>query len=430
VLAALAALALPAPARADGAFPDGLSILLPRDRPHQIILAATFGVVISEDDGATWAYSCEVEMTLMGHFYSVGAAPDHRLHAVSDRGAPVSTDDGCSWSLGGGMIAGAEVLDVFPDPVDAMRVLAIARPAGGESGPASIFRSSDGGLGYDRVLFEAPAGSELTGVETATSAAEVVYATFYETPGVHPRLARSADGGATFSTVDLEPALGEVSAYLVAVDPTDARKLYLRLKSPASAEAPFESLAVSTDGGDSWSVPVTVPGGSLGAFLRRRDGSGTLLLAAAVGTTPVGYRSDDGGRTFADWPLALHVRGLGERGGAIYVASDDFRDGFAVGRSDDGGATWKPLLRFRDIAGVRGCVRDTCQADCDYYAGLKLFPPETCNPPDGGATEGNGGGDGCTCALAHGKEIHPTPWTLAFLAAALLFRPREDRRRA
>src|SRR6266851_5651042 len=51
-------LAGPLPARADGAFPDEMSIHFPASAPHRILLT-NFGLAVSEDDGATWRYSCE-----------------------------------------------------------------------------------------------------------------------------------------------------------------------------------------------------------------------------------------------------------------------------------------------------------------------------------------------------------------------------------
>src|SRR5882672_12444366 len=46
-------------ALANGAFPDEFSIHFPPDAPHRILVGANFGLLVSEDDGATWRYSCE-----------------------------------------------------------------------------------------------------------------------------------------------------------------------------------------------------------------------------------------------------------------------------------------------------------------------------------------------------------------------------------
>src|SRR2546428_12706556 len=49
----------PRPTRANGAFPDEFSIHFPPNAPHRILIGANFGLLVSEDDGATWRYSCE-----------------------------------------------------------------------------------------------------------------------------------------------------------------------------------------------------------------------------------------------------------------------------------------------------------------------------------------------------------------------------------
>jgi hypothetical protein len=50
-------LAAPAAARGDGAFPAGEGVLVPADTPQEILLVTNFGVVSSEDGGATWTWS-------------------------------------------------------------------------------------------------------------------------------------------------------------------------------------------------------------------------------------------------------------------------------------------------------------------------------------------------------------------------------------
>src|SRR6185312_6916921 len=80
----LAALLLaPGTARADGAFPNALAILVPADRPDEIVLGTNFGLVGSEDGGRTWTWSCEQAITSFGRLYQMAPAPTHRLYAVA-----------------------------------------------------------------------------------------------------------------------------------------------------------------------------------------------------------------------------------------------------------------------------------------------------------------------------------------------------------
>ena len=115
-------------ARADGAFPDAQTVLLPADRPQQIVVASNFGLVFSEDDGAHWQYSCETQATTNGRLYSLGAPPAYRIFSLSDYGVVTTADSGCTWKVGGGPFTGGLVLDYFADPVDADHVLAVAEP--------------------------------------------------------------------------------------------------------------------------------------------------------------------------------------------------------------------------------------------------------------------------------------------------------------
>src|SRR5262249_49071853 len=140
--------------------------------------------------------------------------------------------------------------------------------------------------------FTAPAGDILTGVEIARSNPQIVYATVAAGGGPYtPELLRSSDGGATWQTIDLAPSLGTRTIRLIAIDPQSPDKLVLRTSATAG-----DSLAVSTDGGAHFAMPLDVPGGILTSFVRMP--SGTLLLAGVDGTTNVIFRSTDGGATF------------------------------------------------------------------------------------------------------------------------------------
>src|SRR5207248_1445569 len=67
------------------------------------------------------------------------------------------------------------------------------------------------------------------------------------------------------------------------------------------------------------------------------------------------------------WANAPRLRALSERSGVLYAAGDDSNnaDAFAVARSSDLGAHWTPMLRFRNIAGVKDC--ELVHQRCDQY---------------------------------------------------------------
>src|ERR671939_1845601 len=90
------------PARANGAFPDEFSVHFPPNAPHRILIGANFGLLVSEDDGATWRYACEPWVTVgssdplspaLVSFYQVTA--DGAV--LADSGPITRSTDTCNW---------------------------------------------------------------------------------------------------------------------------------------------------------------------------------------------------------------------------------------------------------------------------------------------------------------------------------------------
>jgi hypothetical protein len=364
-------------ARADGAFPDSMQVLLPPDQSQQLILSTNFGLVISVDDGASWRFVCELAVGAGANLYQLGPLPTNALFAVSQaQGLSVSRDVGCHWSVAGGSLAGARALDAFPDPTDAKHVLALATLSfDGGNGRSALLESHDGGQSFGAPLFVGPAGGLLTGVEIARASPQTIYLTGF-TADIDPKttrafLVRSTDGGASFQTFDESPFLSTQTLRIAAVDPSDATKLYLRVLGSNG-----DSLALSTDGGVSLAMTLALPT-AMSAFLRRSDG--TLL----VGTRNADlFVSSDGGTTFSPLVGAPHLRGLAERAGTLYAAADSLLDGFALAASDDGGSHWTPVLRFPQIQGPLECGNIATECAADWQRLSAIWNPAAVLPVD------------------------------------------------
>jgi hypothetical protein len=418
----LAVLAPAGRAAANGAFPDSDTVLLPADRPQQIVLSTNFGLILSDDGGASWQWTCERSETSMAASYALGAPPDDRLYSLSpDVGLAVSADGSCSWHRAGGALAGATATDVFPDPTDAAHLLAIVGPAGdGGAGAAAVYESTDGGDSFAGTpIYVAPTGDTLTGVEIARSDPRVIYLAM-ASPGPHPVLARSDDAGAHWATFDVQPSVGARTVRIIAVDPADAQVITLR-----AIGAGGELLAVSRDGGLTFATPIALAGGALSAFARLASGTVLVagLVAADAGTTSgVAWRSSDGGVTFEDWTLTPmpRLRALAERAGTLYLAGSNYQDGWALATSVDEGRTLQPIARYEQVSAVKACVLAACQDSCDEQAGRRIWAPEVCNPlADGGSDAGPpppkaSSGCGCSTGAPRGGR-----WVAVLLA--LLF---------
>jgi hypothetical protein len=403
------------PARANGAFPDSTQIVLPRDRPDEIIAGTNFGLLVSRDAGATWSWICEEAIGPMTVLYQVGPPPSNTMFALAQTGLLSSNDRACTWSATPPPLDDNGLRDVFPDATDARRVFALTASA--------LFESRDGGKSFGPSLYEPGGGVELSGVEAAASDRQVVYVTRYVNEGgngITASIARSTDGGHSFRVFELRPMIGEGFVRLAAVDPEDPRRLYLRMTTGRG-----DRLVISDDGGESARVALSFAG-AIAGFLRRPDG--TLLVTTA---SEGAFASRDRGATFVPWPAAPHLRGLGERDGVLYGAADNFSDGFIVGASRDGGETWKPLLRLDHLCGVLTCSEHVTRVCAEPWQRLQtLFAIEggACRaqgPGDASAGE-RGSASGCACRTG-ARSRGPGAWWLA-LALALRTRRRLARR--
>jgi hypothetical protein len=432
---------------ADGAFPDSQSVLVPADRPNEILLATNFGLVRSEDDGQTWTWSCEQSGNSYGMYYQLGAPPADRLYTVSLRRVAFSDDVACSWQVAGGLLGAMDVVDAFPDPTSAGRVLAVAVPRGDAPGSYTVVESTDGGATFTSVLYTAASGDSITGIEIARADPRTLYLTLTSPSGdggtstFLRKLVRSRDGGATWTVQDLTPALGPGSVALVAVDPANPLRVFLRVNNGSTGER----LAVTDDGGVSARAALMLDGGIMQAFVRASNG--TILVAGIVGLANALYRSRDGAATFERLTATPNFRGLAERGGIFFGAADNVRDPFAVGYSTDEGTTWQPLMHYAQMQAIDGCAKTQCQAQCQTQVGAGLWPAGVCDAtpmpepprelgtPSTDARDAGGGADAALKVTTSGGGCHcGTPgrpsWyvgLLGFLAAALL--RRRGRRR-
>jgi hypothetical protein len=334
-------------AHANGAFPDAQQVVLPSDRPHQILVGTNFGILISNDDGATWQWVCENVIGAFAGLYQMGAAPADRLVAKTMNGAVSSGDTACTWTTAVTPFPPENLTDLFPDPNDANKVYGIGIvPLDGGTAQYGIYVSSDGARTFPTSpLYAVPTNAVLSSIESSRSAPGTIYAAMFATG---PSMLRSVDGGTTFQTFDLS-ATTTAPLYIAAVDPVNASLLYLLAKT----SPPGDSLAISSDGGMTIRLAVELSA-AMTCFLKRADG--TLLMGAVDGT---GYRSKDEGQTFSPWKTP-HLRGLAERNGIVYAATSNVVDGYAVAMTTDEGTTWTPLLRLQDIQGPADCAKDAC----------------------------------------------------------------------
>jgi hypothetical protein len=410
---ALAALALaPAVARANGAFPDALAILLPPDQPDKITLATNFGLVFSDDGGRSWEWTCEHDSSLGAILYQLAPAPRASIYALG-LDLVRSDDDGCTWKPATGRVANGFLYDLFIDPSNPARVLAVANPNDETPARVHVFESLDGGDTFPTSLYQAEPGLDISGVEIPATEPGTLYLAWASSKSGELRsgLIRVQNGSG--QSFDYHDVLGGNPLGIVSVDRQDPRKLFLRAFGAAR-----DRLAVSEDGGATVRVLLEVDG-SLAGLVARPDGT---VFAGARGVDGGAlFVSRDGGKTFPTMLPGPRFRALAERAGRLYAAGDDAADGYALGASDDEGKSWKPLLAYPDVARVKSCpaggLAQTCLGSCMRLAFVGTFHNGVCGP--GGPRDA--GADaaalpppskGCGCALG-GRGQSGGPWLLA-----------------
>lgn len=393
---------------------------MPADQPRTIALATTFGLILSDDGGATWSWTCEqAATTSMANAYAVGpparasARAGDRFYALSPLdGLAFSDDQSCSWTAAAGIPSGAVVSDFFVDPSDPDHVLAVASALGdGGAGSASVFASHDGGASFGAApLYIAPAGAAIVGVEIARSDPNVIYVASYATTGAGraPALARSSDGGAHWTATDLTAPLGAAIVRILAVDPQDSALVYLRVIASGQ-----DAVAVTRDGGGSFAVPISFAGGQISAFARLQSGTvlvGALLATPSGGTEGTAVRSSDAAASFQPWttlPNPTHLVGLAERvengRPRLYLSGKNYSDGWALAVSDDEGATLTPLMTYDQVKGIKACVQQSCEDSCKFVNAQAVWDLSVCGAGAGGSGGSTGNAtSGCGCGL------HPT----------------------
>jgi hypothetical protein len=391
-------IAVASAARANGAFPDEFSVHFPANASNRMLIGANFGLLVSDDAGATWRYACEPWVTVgssdplspaLVSFYQVtvdGAV-------LADWGGITRSTDACNWPTSTGSVAAQGVQDIFADPNNKDLVLAILARTDG----SSIVASHDGGKTFDSTPILDRPNEVLTGIEIARSKAGVFYATSIPISGGSAKFFATTDSGAHWAPpTELQVPSG-TQVRILGIDPVNEKNVYVR-----ELNGPSDAIAVTTDSGQTFNTLLTIRG-AFTSFLRAGDGA--VYAGTMEGSL---YVMPKGASAFNAPQAGPHLRCLGQRPGTsrIYACGDMVLDGFSLGYSDDNGATFHPVMSFKQLLGPLTCapVQTACQAHWDRIQGVLGIGMATDagqgSAGGGGGGGGSGGGGGGSCASA------------------------------
>jgi len=426
---------VPRGARANGRFPQSISVEIQPGNDQIVLLGMTFGLGVSTDGGNHFAWVCEDTLGYTGTFdpaYAIGT--DGTLYASSFDGLRTSKDGGCTFPIHPD-VTGPVVADVDVGPDG--HVFA----AGSWDQADGVWRSVNNGASFTKTTLTSGKYSWWTTVAVEPVDGQRVYAAGYviglgsPDAGTITRalIYRSDDGGDSWSPVDLSTVTfaSDPSVEVRAVWPGDPNTFFITVIRDGGVG---EALYRTDTGGTSFSKVLDVDN-RIGTVLITKDGSKVI-----VGGQSGVYISTDAGLTFPthqDTPqLACAVErsdGTLLGGGANW--DPDF---MALGTSPDG-ATWTSIFRFDGITGALSCPSGTVQHDtcedkffttvCPIAPTIAICPQPDAGvgadagpTPDGG---GGGGGKGCCESDVGGGQSSAA---LALLVLVALLRRRRSAR--
>jgi len=217
-----------------------------------------------------------------------------------------STDGGKTWTHLG-LRDGQQIPNIAVDPRNPNRLfVAVAGHPYGPNEERGVFRSTDGGQSFQRVLNKS---ADIGGndVDIDPTNPDVVYATLWEERqgpwenaqwrGTGGGIFKSTDGGTTWKQLTSGlPQNGAITQANVAIAPSDTRRVYA-----AVAVGPATSFYRSDNGGDTWTQitddarPVgRIGGGDLAVPIVNPKNADIVFTASTVS-----YKSVDGGKTWA-----------------------------------------------------------------------------------------------------------------------------------
>ena len=347
----------------------------PNDSNHIWAGAAAGGVFESRDAGSNWAPVFDDQPLL-----PVGAVAAHPTtsnivyvgtgeangagYSYDGDGVYRTVDGGASWQHLG-LAETRRIGRIAIDPVDPQRVFVAA--AGGVYAPdefRGVYRSTDAGVTWTKVLFVAPTAGAIDVAIDPSNPARVYAAIWehYSTPshwtagGLNSGIWQSQDGGDSWTRLTnglpaSAATVGRIGLAIAASSPQTVYALYIN--DPGSLIGVYKT----TNAGASW-ARIDTPGGSQTAIF-----SGYGYYFGQIRVDPANAnivylldvywaRSTDGGVTYTNHtsgPMHVDHHDLAILPTKLYMANDG---GFY--RSTDTGSTWikatvLPATQFYDL---------------------------------------------------------------------------------
>jgi len=343
VLLALGASGLwPGLAAANGAFPAVSQLLAdPADETH-LVLRSNFGLLTTHDRGRNWDWVCEAGLGYQNIEPALAVLGDGTIIVALPNGIARGATE-CSFEHARGL--SAYVADVARVPNAPERAVAVSVDI--DRGVSQVWSSRDSGQSWQ------PWGTPLEELNAATlDVAGDERGTLYvsgvsQNETVEGVLARSTDGGQTWTRSNV-PGVSKVSApYIAALAAEDPQTLYVRLSGSPGR------LLVTHDGGAHF-LPVLDFEGPVDGFALSPDGRYALASSRVDGV----WRASTTALVF-ERLSCQKLRCLSWTSSGLFACADEFQAGFLVGESRSEGLKFEPRLLMSCVRGPLACDRES-----------------------------------------------------------------------
>jgi hypothetical protein len=408
--------------------------------PKLLALYGTYGLIVSNDAGATWNHVCEAATgTYAGEDPLLELLTDGKILARTEVALVKSEDSWCNWGAVRDGVAN-QVQDITRGPAAPMTVLAIVSTYDAGKGFKSHFtQSTDGGSTWSAER-ELPLVTRGLSIDVAPSTPKRVVVSGFDSSNGQ-RLLVSDDGGGTWLGRQIAGTGPASAPYLAAISQKDPNHIFLRTDSYEDIngiDTATDALLVTLDGGVTWATAFQ-KNAKLFGFALSPDESTILVgygdpVVAATYVEPLDlgiYRADAAAVLADPANAASHFEKIFDASvtclrwtkTGLFACTSQAERGFEVGKAPDAAFTladanpFTPLLtlpRVRPLpcaAGTDGyaCYSDpdngfasVCgvfKASCDASAPPPTGAggsPDASVPSSGGAMNASAGGAGGT----------------------------------
>jgi hypothetical protein len=277
---------------ANGRFPRAQRLIETPAHPEQLVIAATYGLLVTENRGKNWSYVCDAAFTFQMQFASdvvIGLTANGSMLLGVQKSVTVSHDRGCDFAKVLEPSGMSSIDDFTINATNLNEVLALVTTFEGGKNTIRLQESSDGGESWKVIGVPVPAALAYTiDVDPQDSKHLYVTGTNLGPDPTEPALfITSTDRGASWSTGTIPQANLDSSPWIAAIHPSDGNKIFVRTdswkKNSQSQEVAGDALLYSSDGGKNWTellrpagADPEAPGAKLLGFALSPDGSTVL----------------------------------------------------------------------------------------------------------------------------------------------------------